>query len=1089
MKTMLHILTRVIYTSIVLVSTSFASTAHYNPHNIPEAIPLKTGDEIVIPLQVASGHFIVVTLTENRLSAQLKLETADGIILQESKLRDLLLRRKLFITEENCTSCYLKISGWSESGQASVHLNIRQYDSRTDATRYQAEQLSAQGFRAIESEAEDAFEVAVARFSQSLSFWQTTKDFHEIANTYFLLGETRDDPTSGNSLLNDYVILKEIAIAQRDFFIAARAEIALGQQAYRRGKYEDALNHYRAVEQGQFLGQVPADTHLVHFLRGQLDNEITLANMKMRQSGTTDPSRDCTHDFSSTTATKVKATGNSESVFIENSLSRAYDHFASISDAGNMAEVLNNLGFFYRLTERLDLAAAQHSVAYSLSKQSSDNQGMSMRTLYYMGVVSGRRGRYFHALELLKKAELEAVKLKTPIWHAHIKASQARFNLDLGRTSLSKKLFDEASAMYLQADAKADMLTIYLHLGRLYSETGNFEKAESFFIKAKALDTKMTSGDHKRNVLNAQITSLIQQKKYAEALPLQQQLLNTCFSNTPLYFTGRNFSQLAEILFALGRNNESLAYAKQAADLQRNTGDDLYFIKSTHLIAKNLQHLSEPTEIINLYVNEGISKIEDIRQSLTDDGLRREYFGLQKSLYELKIELSLISKPARNDEIINALVIAESYKARTLYELLIQNSSDQEHTGKEINFSHMATDDQLQRAFEIFSQKTINQPAVYEKPFTKHQIESYLKTLPAKEAILYYFSGHNQTFAWLLSAQESVFFRIDEDQPLSSAIADIESGLSTPPSGRGTASSLKQLNINLNKVSALLLGKFREKLDNYDHLRIFPDGAIHRVPFAVLQSSQNLPLISSHSISWGFSLTTDPFLHQPSSNRSGVQSLLVVAPYTNPKKQMSDTAALRHTKVEVDTVAQLWADKKNLTLLTDESATPENIESAISKNFSILHFASHARVDWDYPELTSIKLYPVANSEAPTNLRIHDITNWKISPELVVLSACETAAGRHIVGEGPMGLARAFIDSGARRAIASFWPIDDEATAVLMKHFYLALLDKKLNPPDALRKAQLELSKVPKWSHPFYWSGIGVFGNKDSWLENPAKPD
>jgi hypothetical protein len=69
--------------------------------------------------------------------------------------------------------------------------------------------------------------------------------------------------------------------------------------------------------------------------------------------------------------------------------------------------------------------------------------------------------------------------------------------------------------------------------------------------------------------------------------------------------------------------------------------------------------------------------------------------------------------------------------------------------------------------------------------------------------------------------------------------------------------------------------------------------------------------------------------------------------------------------------------------------------------------------------------------------------------------------------------------AGAAGVIASLWKVDDEATAELMKHFYAALLQKGLTPAAALRDAQLELAKQPRWQSPYYWAGFVIQGQYD----------
>ena len=64
---------------------------------------------------------------------------------------------------------------------------------------------------------------------------------------------------------------------------------------------------------------------------------------------------------------------------------------------------------------------------------------------------------------------------------------------------------------------------------------------------------------------------------------------------------------------------------------------------------------------------------------------------------------------------------------------------------------------------------------------------------------------------------------------------------------------------------------------------------------------------------------------------------------------------------------------------------------------------------------------------------IYDIYNMNLKADLVVLSACQTALGKDIKGEGLVGLTRAFMYAGATRVVASLWKTDDRGTAALDK--------------------------------------------------------
>jgi hypothetical protein len=77
---------------------------------------------------------------------------------------------------------------------------------------------------------------------------------------------------------------------------------------------------------------------------------------------------------------------------------------------------------------------------------------------------------------------------------------------------------------------------------------------------------------------------------------------------------------------------------------------------------------------------------------------------------------------------------------------------------------------------------------------------------------------------------------------------------------------------------------------------------------------------------------------------------------------------------------------------------------------------------------------------------MHEIYGLRLPVELVVLSACQTALGREIHGEGLVGLVRGFMYAGAPRVVASLWKVDDQATSELMKHFYKGMLVDGLRP-------------------------------------------
>jgi CHAT domain-containing protein len=165
------------------------------------------------------------------------------------------------------------------------------------------------------------------------------------------------------------------------------------------------------------------------------------------------------------------------------------------------------------------------------------------------------------------------------------------------------------------------------------------------------------------------------------------------------------------------------------------------------------------------------------------------------------------------------------------------------------------------------------------------------------------------------------------------------------------------------------------------------------------------------------------------------------------------------------------------------------------KTSTIHHFATHAYVSQrlteplDEPEGDEPS---IALSGADT-LRASEIGSrgrW-LRADLTVLSACNTAIGKYQIGEGLLGLGRAFLIAGSRQVVVSLWSVSDGATAELMKEFYQRYLPGKTDLTAALHAAKLAVrqkdfsrgpvrtisgTRLPQYpqshGHPYYWAGF-----------------
>jgi CHAT domain-containing protein len=173
---------------------------------------------------------------------------------------------------------------------------------------------------------------------------------------------------------------------------------------------------------------------------------------------------------------------------------------------------------------------------------------------------------------------------------------------------------------------------------------------------------------------------------------------------------------------------------------------------------------------------------------------------------------------------------------------------------------------------------------------------------------------------------------------------------------------------------------------------------------------------------------------------------------------------------------------KKVVLYKDFDATREAFLAPESGQYIMLHVATHGFVHPRHAALSGLafsRFY--ADGRARDGfVRLHDLWGVDLAAELVVLSACETALGHELAGEGLLGWVHGFAQAGVPRVVASLWQVNDRATAALMKRFYAGLLERGESPSRALASAQASLwaeASTSAWRHPYFWSGFVLFGD------------
>jgi CHAT domain-containing protein/Tfp pilus assembly protein PilF len=230
----------------------------------------------------------------------------------------------------------------------------------------------------------------------------------------------------------------------------------------------------------------------------------------------------------------------------------------------------------------------------------------------------------------------------------------------------------------------------------------------------------------------------------------------------------------------------------------------------------------------------------------------------------------------------------------------------------------------------------------------------------------------------------------------------------------------------------------------------------------------------------------DPRVQEPKGSLTKVRANPVAKDDELSRRELTRSATdsgvvrferLPFSRREAESVAALIARGKVMKAV-DFSASKATATSAEISQFRIVHFATHGLINSQHPELSGIVLSLVDEQGRPQDgfLRAHEIYNLKLGAELAVLSACQTALGKEVKGEGLMGLARGFMYAGVSRVVASLWDVKDQATAELMRRFYRGMLQENLRPAAALRAAQVSMWKEKRWEAPYYWAPFVIQG-------------
>ena len=249
-------------------------------------------------------------------------------------------------------------------------------------------------------------------------------------------------------------------------------------------------------------------------------------------------------------------------------------------------------------------------------------------------------------------------------------------------------------------------------------------------------------------------------------------------------------------------------------------------------------------------------------------------------------------------------------------------------------------------------------------------------------------------------------------------------------------------------------------LEGSEEIVVVPDRSLYIVPFSALMNEKGEFVAERFRVRYTPSLTTLKLIQDSPADYHSESGVLLVG-----DPAVGTLPRLPCAKKEVEMIGNIL----NVRPLTGEEATKEAVLHKIH-SVSLIHIAAHGE-----PERGHIALAPSNLEKNDFLLTMADISAVRLRAKLVVLSCCHSGKGQ-IKAEGVVGIARAFLGSGARSVLASLWAVDDEATMEFMKQFYQHLVNGK-SASESLHESMKWMRENPDYSEVRKWAPFVLIGD------------
>lgn len=796
-----------------------------------------------------------------------------------------------------------------------------------------------------------------------------------------------------------------------------------------------------------------------------------------------------------------------------------------------MGETLINIGFLHRRLGHTQPMLESYQRALELFQAEGNELGIA-QVQNHFGLYHSSMGAYRKALQAYRGALESFQKLGMKREQARATNNIGKLYNDLGDSERAILFLQKALTMRREAGDQTHEITTLMHLGNAYAQEDQIDKAQSLY--SEALQKAQILELEKQQSAALIMLSLLALKANSikQALAFAQQALALHSTHKDLLSRARAHAALGKAQIANG--DFSLAQdSLQAALNDYKTG---YYLRGQ---AETLYALAQCAKGVNdlntatTYLHQAIELFEKQREKVEAPDLRAKLMASKYQIYEAMIAVYMArhqQDPTQRFDLI-ALDYSERGRARVLLEQLhetqgtldsrlspIQNQqleqanqqlisklkayrklklnqqTDADAAAAELETAWVQlTELERQVAAEAPTYGALFQP----QPLTWQTIQ---QAIPQDTLLRIYALASEASYLWEVTHTQIVAHVLPDRATIANQVQDYTHALSLRDHSPANRQRTETLKVALSKA---LMPK-NTLANEHPKLVIVADGVLHSLPFATLRtSSEDQKLVQHHTaIAMLPSASVLTSLRQRKRQPAPNHLLAILADPifepNDPRLQVQiddkrDTLPASTRSVEAETgllrLPGTAQEAQNLAKIPDNSsaivtrigtaASRDWVMSGALKNYRYIHFATHGLIDDRRPELSTLALsfFDEHGKQQTGFLSLNDIYNLQLNADLVVLSACETALGQQVRGEGLISLSRAFIYAGSKAVIASLWRVPERATTELMTHLYRGMLQEGLSPAQALRQAQLQLQKNRRWRDPYYWAGFVYQGD------------